>query len=342
MPTVITKTVAATSSPTTPDYTSLQAWEDAITADLVAADEQHVGECLNQGEFTVAGTVLTISGQTTDATRNIILRCAAGASFNDNANVRTNALRYNASNGVAIRTTGAAYNTIISVQTAWTRLDDLQIDGSAVTTTGISIGAVGCVISKCIIDTTGLAASNGIVIAYSSATPATVVNCLLLTGREGISFNSYTTVNHVIAGNTLVANNSSMRAFTISNSSRPIITNCGVFGYGAFNNGTEGTGTGFNATDLASAPGSNNLTSLTTADQFENSANDFRAASTGDLQAGTPDSTNLPDDISNFDRDDTTPWIGCWEVEAAGFLNRRYLQSGGNLRPDGLMTGGAL
>lgn len=318
MPTTITKTIGATSSPVTPDYSTLQAWEDAITADLVAADEQWVGECLNQGEFTVNGTVLTVSGQTTDATRNIILRCAAGASFNDNANVRTNALRYNASNGVAIRTTSAAYNTIIAISTAWTRLEDLQIDGSAVTTFGISITVVGCVIKKCIIDTSGLANSTGISIVYSSATTTSVINCLLLTGREGISFNSYTTVNHVIAGNTLVANSNAMRAFTINNSSRPIITNCGVFGYGAFNNGTEGTGTGFNATDLASAPGSNNLTSLTTADQFENSTNDFRAASTGDLQAGTPDATNLADDISNQDRDDTTPWIGCWEVAAAG------------------------
>ena len=46
---------------------------------------------------------------------------------------------------------------------------------------------------------------------------------------------------------------------------------------------------GYNCTDLASAPGSNNQVSKTFSSQFENTATDFRAKSTAtDLANGTP------------------------------------------------------
>lgn len=48
-------------------YTTLQAWEDACPADLVASDQRWIGELKNQ-EFTSGSTVLTIAGQTTDST----------------------------------------------------------------------------------------------------------------------------------------------------------------------------------------------------------------------------------------------------------------------------------
>ena len=97
--------------------------------------------------------------------------------------------------------------------------------------------------------------------------------------------------------------------------------NCAVFGFTdgwETSTGASYTGSDYNATDDTTVPvGSNNVTSLTFADQFESTTNDFRAVDTGDLQAGTPDATNSPDDISGLTRDATTPWIGCWEVEGA-------------------------
>ncbi len=74
MPTDVIKTIGQTSSPITPDYSTLQAWEDASPANLVTADQRWIGECLDQGTFTGA---LTISGTTVDATRYTILRCAS-------------------------------------------------------------------------------------------------------------------------------------------------------------------------------------------------------------------------------------------------------------------------
>src|SRR5947209_3758092 len=103
MPTVVTKSIGSAGGR---DYSTIALFIAALPANLVTADQQWIGECYNDSEFAI-GSALAFSGITTDATRNIILRCASGQSFNDNAGKATNALRYNQTNGVGIRVTGA-------------------------------------------------------------------------------------------------------------------------------------------------------------------------------------------------------------------------------------------
>lgn len=71
MPTVVTSIIDPTGSG---DYTTLSAWQTAKAGDLVTADQQQIAEVRGGGD--VGG--LTISGWTTDATRNVIIRAASG------------------------------------------------------------------------------------------------------------------------------------------------------------------------------------------------------------------------------------------------------------------------
>lgn len=303
MPTVVTKTIGATSSPVTPDYTTLQAWEDALPANLVSADEQHIGECLDQGTFTGA---LEISGQTTDATRNIILRCASGASFKDKSGVRTTALRYNTSNGVAIETSGIA----VTCGVQYTRFEGLQVKRTAYSgTLGFSITMANGDVNQCIL--------HGHQVLNMNNTTTKIRNTLF---EVPSGSNNGPMGQCPLYGCTIVSvGNNGTNGF-VSSYNAMVAKNCAVFGFANFANGTPAAGSDYNATDLSSAvTGTHNVTSLTFSDQFESITNDFRAKSTGSLDLnGTPDSTNTPDDITGLTRHASTPTIGCWEVEAAG------------------------
>src|SRR5574340_467643 len=70
MPTTNTKTI----KPSGGDYTSLSAWEAGRQADLVTGDIIEVAECYAMNDT----TPFTIAGWTTDATRYIEIRTAAG------------------------------------------------------------------------------------------------------------------------------------------------------------------------------------------------------------------------------------------------------------------------
>src|SRR5262249_25313543 len=98
---IVTKTIGTSGR----DYSTVQAWEDALPANLVTDGNSQVGQCFNDSEFTVAGDILTISGETTDASHTITITTGSGQSFRDNAGVQTNALLYNVSNGVGLRAT---------------------------------------------------------------------------------------------------------------------------------------------------------------------------------------------------------------------------------------------
>ena len=118
MPTIVSKTIG-----TGGDYSTLQAWEDAAPANLVAADQVWRGLVKNQ-TFTSASTVLVVSGSTTDSTRYKELTTEAGASFIDN--IGSAALRYDASKGAAIEITGN-YSWAVQIAEDNFRLSKLQI-----------------------------------------------------------------------------------------------------------------------------------------------------------------------------------------------------------------------
>ena len=134
MTTQVISKIGASNTPTTMDYTSLQAWLDACPADLTTVDQQWVGEVYNQGEINIATTAVSKT-ITTDWNRRVILRAATGASFKDNANAATNPLRYNPTVGAAI--TGSVSNDLIFNLTAAFETYGLQWRQSSTSGAGV-------------------------------------------------------------------------------------------------------------------------------------------------------------------------------------------------------------
>lgn len=296
------------------DYSTLQAWEDDLPANIVSLDERHIGECYDQGTFTGR---CSFSGCTTDATRSVILRCATGASFKDKAGVRTTPLFYDNTNGVSVENNGSSGQVLEVFDIANVLIDGLQVNVTsfpwAVKFFG---GSKPSAMRDCILTSGGNFASGVLADdSYNDATVVLYVNCLFIWPDAG---NVCVQLSAKMVNCTVVCTATSTSAEAIKLPSNiGVIQNTAVFGFTTFSSGTPASGSDFNATDLSSAiTGSNNQVSLTFADQFEDVATDFRALASGDLQAGNPDATNAPLDISQFDRDDTTPYIGCWEASA--------------------------
>ena len=136
------------------DYTTLQAWFDAAPADLTVADVIWQGKVKNQ-EFVSASTLLNMSGKTADATRYFELTTDTGASFTDHANKATNALRYNASNGAALRIT-ADYAAAIRCSIPFTRVSKLMMTNTSDTATSLPVifteGSGRLHVDKCIFE----------------------------------------------------------------------------------------------------------------------------------------------------------------------------------------------
>lgn len=301
------------------------------------------GECYNDGELT-SDNNFTIDGATTDANNYIWLTTAAGQSFMDHANKLTNALKYNVSNGVGVNTTsGGGYVGMLKVADDYTVVEKLQFKGAGYNTTWASstgcsadIGATGSRVRNCIFEN-----NRAIRLSVISNT-AGMVNCLIVkTGTVGSSMPianfRYPSAGAVMANCTVVlpSDISSTNWIGIStNSTNALVKNCAVFGTATGFSGSFNASCGYNATDAASAPGSNNQTSLTYADQFEDVTNsggtDYRAKATGSLDGnGTRDQTNTNDlDIVNQARSTTTPTIGAWEVVTGG-TNQSLMQISG-------------
>lgn len=320
MPTTITKTVAATSSPVTPDYTSWQAWEDAIPADLrsgTGTDEIWKAEALNQGEFVSGSTICNLQGHSTDATHYIWVTTATGASFRDNASVRSNSLFYNASNGVAIRCT-ASYSYIFNLQgQSYVKIENLQLkhEGNHYSCLLWQHADSNCTVNNCIVQGTPFDAG-----CMFISTNSVVTNSVFLAATSGTNNAIRATADVNFYGCTLVRIGSADGQAVQSQYGTSVFKDCALFNWTTnFSIGGGGafTGSSYNATDAGSLTGSNNVTSLTFSDQFENTSNDFRAKSSGGLHAGSPDA-NILTDISNTTRSVSTPWIGAWEYVDTG------------------------
>ncbi len=318
MPTTITKTIKV--GGVGADYATLQAWADdtaAIPVDLTAGGGFiAVGECLSGGgEFTSASTLLSLSGHTTDATHYIKLTAAAGNSFRDNAGVRSNALYYNAANGVGVQVTGG-YSVAITINNSNVQITRLQVKSFAASNAVVwTFGNTGCLLEDCIVE-----AGGGSIPAVAIGA-GTVRNCLVVWlsgGNDALRVIGNVSLYGVTVVRPGSASGSGVGAFY----GTAVLKDCCIFNFTtAFTNvggGGNMTGSDYNATDAASLPaGSNNTYNLTFADQFVSSTNDFRAASAGGLHVGVADAVNLPTDITGLARG-ATPWVGAWEVSGSG------------------------
>lgn len=314
----VTKSIGTTAR----DYSTLQAWEDALPANLVTDGNSQVGQCYNDSEFSGTTARLTISGETTDSTHTITLNCGSGQSFRDNANVLTNALRYNQSNGVGIRSTGST-SICITVAANNVTLDGLQISGGD---QGLAISGASTVVQNCIIE--ALAGYSGpATVTVSGSGTVLLRNSLVvmrLAGFVGIR-NTATNVTSTLANVTIVKPSdltANSVVMTASQYCTFAVKNCAGFGFGTFSSGAGTFSGSNNASDLAIGFGTSNQASKTYANQFQNTADatrDFRLKTGANcIDNGATDTTNVPSatDIAGTSRPQGAAWdIGSWELQ---------------------------
>lgn len=332
----VTKSIGTASR----DYSTIQAWEDALPANLVTDGNAQVGECYNDAEFAIASgttSAVVISGQTTDTTNNITLKCATGQSFRDNANVQTNDLKYNQTNGVAIRKTNN-YVYVISATSNNINLHGLQIkhSGTTATTTTAVASGTNFKMEFCILEGAPADASTRFCGVDVRNTGAILRNNLIISTSANasgcINYNqSANTI--VIVNNTLVrcsdksASTSVCIRVNYGTSANGTIKNNAIFGWSAISTSGKdavwGTASN-NASDLAISFGTSNQASLTYTDQFAangtvSTTQDWKPVSTGSLdENGVTDSTHGPIDIAGTSRPSGSAYdIGCWELVAA-------------------------
>lgn len=324
MPTTISSTIG-----TGGDYSTLQSWENDCPANLVTADQIWEGKLKNQ-EFTNTSTPLTIAGQTTDATRYIILTTDIGASFSDNVNKLTNPLKYNASNGAAIRQSAGYGGPAMSVSTAYTRVSKIQLSAPSGLDSGSTISGSNFRMDDCI----SSGRHNGCV--YTGAS-GIFRNCLFISTAS--PRNDSGGITNTFSGNVTAYNCTSV---TYAASPAPLsaafrndygtllLYNCAGFGFSHFvkNQSLSGSST-HNASDKTILAGSNNQASLIYADQFENitsGSHDYRVKIGATLTSNGTDlsGSGVTTDIVGTSR--SVPYtIGAWQVvTSSGPSRRRY------------------
>lgn len=314
MPTTVVKSIGTNSR----DYSTLQSWEDACPANLVSADQIWKGECYNDSEFTAG---VTISGQTTDSTRYVWLTAAAGHSFKDHANVRTNALAYNVSNGVGVHWDASGNGSTVDVTAAHTRIDRLQIKRSGGGNYSVTRAAalLQSRIDSCIVDFS--VATNGVFRYALYLNNAVASNCVVVCRNEtrGIYLSEASSAINCTVIAITVSNLGVTAAY--SGTAGLGLRNCALFGFSTAPDGTFDADSDYNATDLSSGlPGANSLHSCSFAACFENTATDFRLKAGSPLiDAGNTDATYAPNDISGTARGSGLDGdIGAWEYTSGG------------------------
>jgi hypothetical protein len=322
MPTTITKSIGTSAR----DYSTIAAWEAAAPASIVATDEIWRGEMYNDSEFVTAGDVVNFAGVTVDATRYRELTVAAGQSFQDHASVRTNALVYDASKGVGLRTTGT-YNIGVDANERYARISRFQVkmaganQGQAIITGQDSI-------AKDILVDHGSTNSGAFSYVVQSGNDAMVINVVgFVRGANGRGFsNSYNGhfINCTLVKASDVTDTGGYPGYRSNYATHLEIQNCACFGFPTFTNATTTLSGDNNATNLASgAPGAGSQHSVAfsaTAPfvQASTTSTDLKAKTAGALAAlGVKDGTNAPNDISATVRASSCT-IGAWEISAGG------------------------
>lgn len=330
MTTTVTKTIGAGG-----DYSTLALWIAACPSNLVTSDQVWQGKVIwtsSSDELSVAGVACTISGITTDSTRYVELTANTGASFADNANVQTNALRYNSANGACIKTTGSYINGVIYNTTNYFRISKLQLLAAGTATYGLRSGGTNLSVSQMIISRTSGAQASRAVLDTTSG-PNIITNSLLIMDRSSatqIARNQYSTQSSYY-GCTLVCP-SDLTAATagISKSySTLLVKNCAIFGATedvSLSGGATIDGSSANNYTSDSTP-STSFTNVaydtSTGSGFQNTTSasaDFRIKSTSALKdSGVTDATNMPNDIAGTSRPSGSAYdVGCWEFVVSG------------------------
>lgn len=279
---------------------------------------------LQNQEFSGTGTQLTIAGGTTSVTTYKHFTTDTGASFRDHASVQSNALKYDATLGAAIRGTSASTITV-DCQEGTARLSNLQITATGSNARGITTAGANQVFAFLIVEGTftGTQANGGVFGGNGSGLSH---DCLFIQRASG--------AEHIIGcgtGNpsfyncTMVAPDDLATAPTavFDGSGTVTVQNCGLFA-GADVSTHIGSGT-FNYTtcygdDSTPATG---ITTVTYSSQFQNvndATRDYRLVTGSDMKdTATTDATNAAVDIAGTARPSGSAYDGgCWEFVQAG------------------------
>ncbi len=216
------------------------------------------------------------------------------------------------------------YGVTLSINVTHTVVENIQVGTGANTSALADGGAItyrNCIFSS---------ASNSRCVS-STGSNGTYINCVLIVedgaaaGADAIraQYTNPTMINCSLV--TLFPSSTGFGFDKGSGSDSSVLKNCAVFGFGtALETGTYGVSTDYNGTDDSALPtGSNNQTSLTIGDQFENvssdAAADWRLKSGNSLDSnGTPDALTNDLDIFGNTRDATNPSIGAYETVSSG------------------------
>ncbi len=317
-------------------YSTVAAWVAALPSNAVTAGNSYVGECYNDSEFLVAGTVVTFTAITTDSTHTITLTAAAGQSFQDHASVRTNTLRYDQTLGVGLRnSTGDAACIAFTGLINYITIKRLQVasDGVGGTTANYayydnSAGSSNAVLKDCVLECSH-PTTNTPVVNFSGTFAINLVVVQRGSSGRGItsSITNPTWINCTVARPT---NRSATGIGATRNYGTPLMKNCCFFGFTTVVSGTWSSSSSNCATDQASGlPGTANQHSVTysTTTPFENATGttrDFRAIVATSLAGnGVLDATNAPADIGGYTRP-ASPTIGAWQLTfVPGTVRRR-------------------
>ena len=313
-----TKTIGATAR----DYADVAAWIVYLEALTFTEDEigEHYG--LTDGEEVITSSNV-FSSSVSNGSNRVILRAAAGESFNDHADKATNPIAYDASKGAGIRT-ATVFVQVIDIQIQHVTLKGMQFKKTSNYGLLLDAGFTGDhLFEECIFHFESNE-SYALFLYRDTSDISTLRNCAILTEQIGINVDElnieFVTALYIGGGSSQFIDSSYSATSGIS------VKDTAAFGFSDFID-VDAAGAGSNnATDLAAVGfGSSNQVNLTIADEIESvtgGSEDLRAKSTGNLP-GNGVALATTTDILEQNRANP-PYIGCHEIEAGATTGNPY------------------
>lgn len=280
------------------------------------------GQCQNQ-EFSGTGVQLFISSSTSNSSAYKHLTTVPGASFRDNANKQTNALRFDSSNGASI--TGSSANQVtVSCTEDNSLLSNLQINATGLGGRALAAGSTAGLYENLILEGKYVGTSAALGVLYLSGTTYTFRNLLIVqraSGADHIIGTSTASPNFynctIVAADDLATAPDSI--FLSGASGTVTVQNCGMFDGDSTKAIKAGSATFNFTTCYSDISGTAGVTQATYANEFVSVADatrDFKlklgAAQIGN---GTTDATNAATDIVGTLRPSGVGYdVGCWEL----------------------------
>jgi len=290
------------------DFANLADWFAAIPATVL---EEEVGEVYNDSEFAMTAEMV-FTGKT-PGSFSINLRPAAGEGFKDHLTK----LSYSAAQGAAFTSSTGYMRPLILNQQSKMTVQGLQFRTTAANSRPFtSFGTLTAVVKDCILDGNGMSTSGGGILGISTSK---AMNCLVVHqgdgSQPGVAF-EYGAVGINITAVRPSGLSAAGTGFSEGGGTTNVVKNCCAFNFTTdFTTSGWDASSDYNASDSTNAPGSNAVDSLTYADQFVSTTDDWRLKTgSGLIDAGNTDATDAPEDIVGTTRGATTDGdIGAWE-----------------------------